>query len=415
VCPPGSELPIVRIGFVSTYPPRRCGIASFTSDLLGATRGHEVVALEGTGPGHDYPAEVHHRIRQDVRADYRGVARRLGACVDVASIQHEYGIWGGDDGEAVLDFVDALDIPAVSTLHTVLRRPTSRQRRILADLSRASAATVVMSRAAAALLTHEYGVDPSRIDVIGHGVPDLPLVPSHTIKPGLGLAGRKVILSFGLLGPGKGYELALEALPAVVAEHPDALYVILGATHPDLVRHEGERYRASLAKRARELGVADHVRFVDRFVEPDELFRWLQTADIFVTPYPNLDQIVSGTLSYAMGAGRAIVSTPYVYAAELLADGRGVLVAPNAPRELARAFTSLLGDDVERAALGRRAYEHSRRMVWPQAGLAYGRVFARAAGRLVSASVPAAAIVAAAGGAKPGARPGPGIPVGARG
>ena len=402
---PDRSFPIVSIGFVSTYPPRRCGIASFTSDLRAATGDHEVIALEGNGPDLDYPAEVHHRIRRDVRADYRQVARRLGACVDVASIQHEYGIWGGDDGEAVLD------IPAVSTLHTVLRRPTSRQRRILADLSHASAATVVMSRAAAALLTHEYGVDPSRIDVIGHGVPDLPLVPSDTIKPSLGLAGRKVILSFGLLGPGKGYELALEALPAVVADHPDALYVILGATHPELVRNEGERYRASLARRARELGVADNVRFVDRFVEPEELVRWLESADIFVTPYPNLDQIVSGTLSYAMGAGRAIVSTPYVYAAELLADGRGVLVAPNAPRELARAFGSLLGDDAERAAIGRRAYEHSRRMVWPQAGLAYERVFARAAGRLVPS---AGSAVAAKAAARTGRKPAFGIPVGAR-
>ena len=341
------------------------------------------MAIDGAGPWLDYPAEVHHRIRRDSRSDYRTVARRLSACVDVASVQHEYGIWGGDDGEAVLDFVDALSIPAVATLHTVLRSPTARQRRILADLVRATAATVVMSRAAAALLTREYGVDPARIDVIGHGVPDLPLVPSHTVKPALGLAGREVILSFGLLGPGKGYELALEALPAVAEKHPDVLYVILGATHPELVRREGERYRASLAKRARELGVGGHVRFVDQFVEPDELTRWLESADIFVTPYPNLEQIVSGTLSYAMGAGRAIVSTPYVYAAELLADGRGVLVAPNAPRDLARAFNALLGDDAARAALGRRAYEHSRRMVWPQVGLAYGRVFARAAGRLV--------------------------------
>jgi glycosyltransferase involved in cell wall biosynthesis len=240
-----------------------------------------------------------------------------------------------------------------------------------------------MSRAASALLTHEYGVDPARIEVIGHGVPDLPLVPSSTVKPTLGLKGRKVILSFGLLGPGKGYELALEALPAVVADHPDALYVILGATHPDLVRSEGERYRSSLAKRARALGVAGHVRFVDRYVDPAELIRWLQSADIFVTPYPNLDQIVSGTLSYAMGAGRAIVSTPYLYASELLAEGRGLLVAPDAPSELSAALGTLLGDDVARAALGRRAYDHSRAMVWPQAGLAYQRVFARAAGKTI--------------------------------
>jgi glycosyltransferase involved in cell wall biosynthesis len=367
----------MRTAFVSTYPPRLCGIATFTHDLGLVSGGREVVALHRQEEALAYPIEVHHRIRRDNRSDYARIARSLSACADVVSIQHEYGIWGGDDGVNVLDFVRALDIPAVTTLHTVLRTPTKRQRMILAELVANTAATVVMSRSAATLLTTAYGVDPHRVDVIPHGVPDLPLVDSATVKPGFSLEGRDVILSFGLLGPGKGYELALEALPLVVTAHPGACYVIVGATHPDLLRREGDAYREGLMTRVKELGLSDHVRFVDRFVGRVELTRWLEAADVFVTPYPNLDQIVSGTLSYAMGAGRAVVSTPYTYAAELLADGRGVLVPPGSPMALAGALTNLLGSPALRAELGRRAHEHSRRMVWSEVGAEYGRLFTR--------------------------------------
>jgi glycosyltransferase involved in cell wall biosynthesis len=327
-----------------------------------------------------YPPEVHHRIRREEPADYTRVARSLADCVDVVSIQHEYGIWGGDDGMAVLDFVRALDVPAVATLHTVLRDPTPNQRAILVELVQRVHATVVMSRSAATLLTDAYGVDPRRLDIIPHGVPDLPIVDSRSIKPALGLADRDVILSFGLLGPGKGYELAIDALPAVVARHPDVCYVIVGATHPDLVRRNGEAYRSSLVEQVERLGMTGHVRFVDRFVSRVELTRWLESADVFVTPYPNMDQIVSGTLSYAMGAGRAVVSTPYTYAAELLANGRGVLIPPASPKALADAIDTLLADDELRRAVGRRAYEHSRQMVWSQVGADYRRVFDRVAG-----------------------------------
>jgi glycosyltransferase involved in cell wall biosynthesis len=234
-----------------------------------------------------------------------------------------------------------------------------------------------MSQSAARLLTTAYGVDGRRLDVIPHGVPDLPLVDSDSVKPSLGVEGRAVILSFGLLGQGKGYELAIDALPAVVAAHPTALYVIVGATHPELVRHEGEAYRRSLEAQVQRLGMEDHVRFVDRFVGKAELSRWLEAADVFVTPYPHLDQIVSGTLSYAMGAGRVVVSTPYAYAAELLADGRGVLVPPGSPSALAAALSEVLDDHSLRAAIGRRAYAHSRRMAWPAVGAQYRRLFER--------------------------------------
>lgn len=380
------EHAIVRTAFVATYPPRRCGIATFTADLSDAAGDREIVSLHPGEQQVSYPAEVHHLIRRDEAADYVRVARTLGRCVDVVSIQHEFGIWGGPDGDSVLDFVRALDVPAVATLHTVLRHPTARQRSVLVELVHEVRAIVVMSRSAAALLTDSYGVDPSRVDVIPHGVANHNMVDSASAKPAVGLAGRDVILSFGLLGPGKGYELAIEALPAVVARHPDVCYVIVGATHPDLVARGGEAYRTSLVERAEALGVTGHLRFVDRFVTPEELTRWLDSADVFVTPYPNMDQIVSGTLSYAMGAGRPIVSTPYAYAIELLADGRGLLVPPASPEALSEAFDRLLSDRVLRRTMGERAYAYSRRMVWAEVGVAYRRVFDRVAGVVPSSA-----------------------------
>jgi len=374
---------------VSTYAPRRCGIATFTQDLASAVGAREIVALHPVDEPGPYPIEVRHRIRRDVLADYHRVGRALDeGRVDVVSIQHEYGIWGGDDGSYVVDFARALRTPAVATLHTVLRHPTRAQRRILVDLIDACRATVVMSRSAASLLTGAYGVDPTRLDVVPHGVPDLPLVDPDSIKPRLGLEGRSVILSFGLLGPGKGYESAIEAMPAVVRTDPSVCYVILGATHPDLLRREGEAYRRSLEAQAARLGLANHVRFVNEFVGRVQLATWLEAADIFVTPYPNLDQIVSGTLSYAMGAGKAIVSTPYAYASELLAGGRGTLVAPGSPAALADAFIELLNDPDLRARVGRQAYDHTRGMVWWEVGAAYRRVFGRAAGRALAPVVP---------------------------
>lgn len=371
---------MTRTAFVSTYAPHRCGIATFTSDLATAVGQREIVALHPADAPGPYPIEVRHRIRRDVQTDYGSVARALNASdVDVVSIQHEYGIWGGADGAYVLDFVRTLQMPAVATLHTVLRQPTARQRLILTELIAASARTVVMSRTAAALLTHAYGVEPARLEIVPHGVPHLPLVEPDTVKPGLGLEGRRVILSFGLLGPGKGYESAIAAMPAVARAVPNATYVILGATHPDLIHREGEAYRQSLQATAEALDVTDHVQFVDRFVSKVELGTWLKAADVFVTPYPNLDQIVSGTLSYAMGAGKAIVSTPYAYARELLADGRGRLIQPGSTDALAASLTELLRDPELRHTLGRRAYEHSRGMIWSEVGLQYRQVFAEAA------------------------------------
>jgi glycosyltransferase involved in cell wall biosynthesis len=336
----------------------------------------EIAVLHPPEQPSSYPVEVQHRIRKEEPSDYLRTARSLNDCVDVVSIQHEYGIWGGTDGEHVLDFARGLRVPAVATLHTVLREPTPNQRAILTELIGLTDATVVMSRSAAELLSSAYGVNARRVHIIPHGVPNLPLVDPASMKSDFNVAGRDVILSFGLLGPGKGYELAIDALPAVVEAHPSVLYVIVGATHPDLIRREGEAYRTSLLSQVRRLGMDSHVLFIDRFVGKVELARWLEAADVFVTPYSNMAQIVSGTLSYAMAAGRAIVSTPYAYAAELLADRRGVLVAPGSVAELAQGLNAVLGDPVMRADIGRRAWEHSRGMIWRAVGDQYGRLFA---------------------------------------
>jgi glycosyltransferase involved in cell wall biosynthesis len=364
--------------FVATYPPRRCGIATFTRDLAGATGQHEIVALHPPDGPDVYPIEVQHRIRRDVRGDYLRVAWDLNRTdTRVVSIQHEYGIWGGTDGEAVLDFAAALTKPVVTTLHTVPRNPTPGQRRVLTSLIGASSAIVVMSQSAAELLARIYRIHPDAIDVVPHGVPRLPLLAPDSVKPRLNMETAPMILSFGLLGPGKGYEAVIQAMPAVIKVCADAYYVILGATHPELIRSEGEAYRTRLMRLAQDLGVTSHVHFVDRFVTRSALGTWLTAADIFVTPYPNLDQIVSGTLAYAMSAGKACVSTRYAYAVEMLGGGRGRLVESNAPGALTGALTELIRDDDLRNHLGRNAYEFSRTMVWPEVGAMYRRIFDR--------------------------------------
>jgi len=366
--------------FVSTYPPRRCGIATFTFDLAGVSGSHEIAALHPADGPNVYPLEVRHKIRRDVRGDYHRVAMALNDSeARVVSVQHEYGIWGGADGEYVLDFVAALNKPVVATLHTVPHAPSPGQRRVLLSLIQASAASVVMSRSAAALLARVYGIDPAGLDVVPHGVPQLPLLEPDTVKPRLGMKVAPMILSFGLLGPGKGYESVIEAMPAVIEADPAAYYVILGATHPELLRSEGETYRNKLRALTQALGVADRVLFVDRFVSRAELGTWLTAADIFVTPYPNPDQIVSGTLAYAMSAGKAIVSTRYSYAMELLESGRGMLAASNSASALAESLTEVLLDRELRRRIGRSAYEFSRTMVWPAVGARYRRIFDRVA------------------------------------
>ena len=383
-----------RLAMIATYPPRRCGIATFTHDLrsgLVAAAGEHpagwprVAALDhGRGDPRAYPPEVTLRLPRD-REAYRQAGQTLASMgAEVVSLQHEYGIYGGPSGRGVLDLVAGLPIPTVTTLHTVLEHPHPLQRSILADLVERSARVVVMSEAARGRLRTIYAVDDAKVAVVPHGVPRIPRAEPSEARRRLGLPDETTILSFGLLGPAKRLELVIEALAAIGSEAPPARFVILGATHPEVRRRHGERYRRALIDQVARLGLQDHVTFVDRFVESDELVAWLQACDIFVTPYGNAEQASSGTLSLAAAAGRACISTPYEHATELLGDGRGALVPFNDVTALAAGLQELLTDPELRAELGARAREHAESMAWPMVANQYAALFAEAAGRVPS-------------------------------
>lgn len=378
---------MLRTAIVSTYAPRHCGIATFTTDLVRAVGRCEIVALQPPGQLEKNPPEVHRVIQRDVRADHIEAARWVNRCgAGVVSVQHDTGIWGGEDDSHVLDFVGMLSLPVVTTLHTLRSQPTEAQLGVMQGLLRQTFSTVVMSRAAADVVTDIYGADPARVHIIPRGVPDLPFTEADAVKPSVGVAGRKVLLSFGLLGPSKGYEQMLEAMPAIIKAVPSTRYVILGATHPEVLLSEGDVYRTRLLAMVRKLKLTEHVTFVDKFVGRLELGRWLEAADILVaTPLPS-DRIGSGTLPYAMAAGRPVVSTPSPHATEMLAAGRGLIVPDADPATLAATVTELLQDDERRAVMSRLAYDHGRSMVWSQVGGAYAERFADAAAHPVRAT-----------------------------
>jgi glycosyltransferase involved in cell wall biosynthesis len=379
-----------RIAFVGSYPPRRCGIATFTKDLATGIATADpalrpmVLAMTEPEGEHAYGAEVEYEIRERVRADYVRAAELVNySDARLVSIQHEHGIFGGDDGAYIIDFVAALRRPALVTLHTVLKSPSPSQRAVVRRIAHEAAATVVMSRVAADFLTTSYGVDPARVRVIPHGIPTITRAPKSA-KAKFGVADRRVMLSFGLLGPNKGIETVIRALPALVERFPDLVYFVVGATHPTIVRHHGEAYRISLEREAEQLGVREHVVFRDQFVTTEELCAYLQAADVFVSAYRNEAQVTSGALSYAMGAGAAVVSTPYWHASELLADGRGLLFPFGDHRALATAVGSLLGEPRELDRVRAAAFEMTRGMTWPQIGKSYVEL-----GRAVIANIPA--------------------------
>ena len=371
-----------RVGIIGTYIPRRCGIATFSADLLAAMKEEAPetefwsLAMNDGPEGYDYPSEVQFEIGQKVIADYRSAVDFLNMNeVDAVSLQHEFGIYGGKAGGNVVRLLQNLRIPVVTTLHTVLQEPDADQREMTRQVAAASDRVVVMSERAKRILGRAYGVAPSRITVIPHGVPDMPFLDTSYHKDQFGLVGRKVILSFGLISRGKGYEYVIEALPEIAKVHPEAVFVIVGETHPGVKRHEGETYRELLAARAKELGVEGHLVFRDEFMDTETLTEILSTADICVTPYINREQIVSGVLSYALGAGKAIVSTPYWYAEEMLADGRGRIVPFRDAGAIAREVIELLSNDNERQAMRKHAYDFARNMVWSDVGAQYLKLF----------------------------------------
>jgi glycosyltransferase involved in cell wall biosynthesis len=373
--PPASDL---GIAFVGTYPPRRCGIASFTSDLaqaMGAADGSVrpmIIALTDTGGQYAYPEGVRYEIRQGSRGDYARAAELVNySDVRLVSLQHEHGIFGGDDGSYVLDFLSALRVPAIATLHTVLKNPSDGQRNVVQRMYRKCAGLVVMSRVALDLLASSYGISGPRVHVIAHGIPAMQPRDQDRLKTGFGVGGRRMLLTFGLLGPGKGIETVIRALPRAVAAFPDLMYFVVGATHPMVVRRHGEAYRTTLEREAERLGVREHVVFRDQFVSMDELCRYLQATDIFISPYVNEAQVTSGALSYAMGAGAAIISTPYWHAQELLANERGRLFPFGDSDALCEAIDSVLRTPAELARLRAAALDSAQDRLWPRIGEAY--------------------------------------------
>jgi glycosyltransferase involved in cell wall biosynthesis len=373
---------IRKIAFVGDYLPRKCGIATFTHDMHASLAARYpdaecfVVPVNDRPDGYEYPPEVRFEIDEPDLESYRRAADFLNfANTDVVCLQHEYGIYGGAAGSHVLGLVRDLRMPVVTTFHTVLREPNDDQRQVLTDLAGLSARIVVMTERARTFLREIYGIPEPKIDLIAHGIPDTPFVDPDPYKDQFGVGGRPVALTFGLLSPNKGIEYMLRAVPEILGSFPDFVYLVLGATHPALVREQGERYRLSLERLARNLGIGNNVIFYNRFVELKELTEFIRAADVYVTPYLNPAQITSGTLAYSFGCGKAIVSTPYWHAEELLADGRGVLVPFADPQALAREVTGLLADGPRRAAMCGQAYRLGRGMIWEQSAARYMEAF----------------------------------------
>lgn len=368
---PMGRAPVSRIALIGNALPRQCGLATYTSHVLEALHerypalGVDFYAMNDPGAAYDYPPSVTGVIRQDEIGDYRRAADAIAASrAEIAWVQHEFGIFGGPAGLHLLELLERLPIPVATTLHSVVDRPGIAQRRAMERLIRASDVLIVMAEKGRAILTSVYAVPDRKILVIPHGVPDRPFTAPALAKPAFGLSGRKTLLTFGLISPNKGIETMIEAMPAILAAHPDALYVVAGATHPHLVAHAGEAYRDGLKALAERLGVAQSLRWIDRFLDQEELLDLIAAADIYVTPYLDLGQITSGTLAYAVALGKPVVSTPYHHAAEIIRPRNGILVPPAAPADFAAAINTLLADDAKRQGIALSAYALGRTMLW---------------------------------------------------
>jgi glycosyltransferase involved in cell wall biosynthesis len=373
---------IQRVAFIGNHLPRRCGIATFTHDLHRAISTDRpeletcVVAMTDAGCAYDYPPAVRFQIQDEKIGDYVQAAEFLNkADFDVVSLQHEYGIFGGPAGGSIIELLSRLKMPVVTTLHSVLAEPTAIQRDVMGRVIDISKKIVVMSEKGEQLLRSVHGVPARKIEIISHGIPDRPFRETHYAKAKFGFEGRKVILTFGLLSPNKGIEIMLDAMPEIIKSCPNATYVILGATHPKLVRQQGEAYRDGLAARVKELGIKDQVVFFNQFVDQATLLDFISMCDVYVTPYLSEAQMTSGTLAYSFGLGKAIVSTPYWHAKELLSDGKGILVPFGDAKAISTEIAGLMTDNVRRHAMRKRAYAASRSMTWLETAKRYLEAF----------------------------------------
>ena len=373
-----------RVAIIGNYLPRQCGIATFTTDLCDAIHAEfgatELLALpvNDTPEGYTYPARIRFELAQDEVTSYRQAADFLNfSNIDLVCLQHEYGIFGGPAGAHILELLRRLQMPVVTTLHTVLREPNPDQRAVMEEIAALSDRFIVMSRQSAEILQEVFHVPASKIDLIPHGIPDLAFTDPNFYKDAFGTEGKEVLLTFGLLSPNKGIENVIRALPAILSRHENVVYMISGVTHPHVLRRDGDNYRASLQKLAKDLGVESKVIFRNRFVSPQELVELIGAADIYITPYKYKGQVVSGTLAYALSAGKAIISTPYLHAVELLDDERGVLVPFDDPQAIAAKTIELLDNGTARHAMRKRAYLYARDMVWDRVAQQYMGSFER--------------------------------------
>ena len=375
----------VRIAVIGNHLPRQCGIATFTTDLCDAiaaeygTAQLSVVAVNDGQSSYSYPERVRFEISEDDIASYRAAADFLNRSnVDLVCLQHEYGIYGGKSGNYIMELLKRLKMPVITTLHTVLREPNLDQRVVMHKIAARSERLIVMSQYSSRILQEVFKVLAEKIELIPHGIPDLPFEQPDLYKKRFSCQSKSVLLTFGLLSPNKGFESVIQAMPRILASHSNTVYMIAGATHPQIRAREGDRYRLELQALAKKLGVEQQVLFVNRFVSPEEMASLVGSADIYITSYCHEAQAVSGTMAYAMGAGKAIVSTPYWYAAEVLDQGRGLLVPFENPAAIATAAIALLANDEAREDMRERAYLYARPMVWKRVAQSYMAAFLRA-------------------------------------
>lgn len=368
----------MKIGILSTYPPRECGIASFSKDLrdnlVNLNIDVSVFAIDDAGL--EYGDEVVYELNQYEREGYLGLANFVSESdIDLVIVQHEYGIFGGDDGAYVLEFTGNLKKPYILCTHTVLPEPSFGQHSVLEELGARASAVVCMTERSKKLLVDVYGIQPHRIHIIPHGVPNFTKKDRDLLKNAYGFYGRTIVSTFGFVGPGKGLEIGIKSIALLKKKHPEILYLILGETHPNIKRREGEAYRDSLKNLVESLGLSENVFFVDRYLSVEEIGDYLYMTDVYLTPYPNPHQAVSGTLSYALGCGRAIVSTPYDYSIEMLAEGRGLVSKSRSPEELSKLIDRVISNPILKNSLERQAGAFGKNMLWKNVALSYKYLF----------------------------------------